>query len=106
MYIDCPTEPRMPSIKHLYTFGHMGFAALGCTTPNGLTRLSAIAARVSFARYNPNSWLDSGGALHAGEDLEPKNAGNALAVATNAICRSDVSRVIRMVTGHLAANVC
>jgi putative transposase len=33
------------------------------TTPNGPTRLSAIAARDNFARYNLNSWLDFEGAL-------------------------------------------
>jgi hypothetical protein len=33
------------------------------TTPNGPTRPSAIAARVSSARYNLNSWLDIEGAL-------------------------------------------
>ena len=30
--------------------------------PNGPTRLSAIAARDNFARYNSNSWLEIGGA--------------------------------------------
>jgi hypothetical protein len=35
------------------------------TTPNGHTRPSAIAARDNFARYNPNSWLDIGGALQS-----------------------------------------
>jgi Relaxase/Mobilisation nuclease domain/Integrase core domain len=36
-----------------------------CTTPNVFTRHSAIAARGSFARYNPNSWLELEGALHS-----------------------------------------
>jgi hypothetical protein len=34
--IDHPTEPEMPRIKHLWRFGHMGFAALACTTRFGL----------------------------------------------------------------------
>jgi hypothetical protein len=33
------------------------------STLDGHTRPSAIAARDNFARYNPNSWLDIGGAL-------------------------------------------
>ena len=32
------------------------------TMPNGPPRLSAIAARDNFARYNSNSWLEIGGA--------------------------------------------
>ena len=35
------------------------------TTPNDPTRRSAIASRVSSARYNLNLWLDSRGALQA-----------------------------------------
>jgi len=33
------------------------------TTPSALTRRLAIAARGNSARFNPNLWLDSGGAL-------------------------------------------
>jgi hypothetical protein len=63
MDIDHTTEPWMPRIKHLSSFGNIGFAAFACTTPNGLTRASVIAARVNSEPYNPNSWLDFGGAL-------------------------------------------
>jgi hypothetical protein len=63
MDVDDSAEPGMPLIKHLYSFGHMGFVPLVCTTPNGPTRPSAIAARGSFARYNPNSWFEIEGAL-------------------------------------------
>jgi hypothetical protein len=52
-------------IKHLYSFGHMGFVPLACITPNGHTKPSAIAARGSSARYNSNSWLVIEGALHS-----------------------------------------
>jgi len=61
--IDCPTQPGVPRIKHLQSFGHMGFAAFTCTIRGGRIRRSAIAARVSSAGYNINLWLDSGGAL-------------------------------------------
>jgi hypothetical protein len=65
MDVDDSAEPGMPLIKHLYSFGHMGFVPLACTTPNGPTSPSAIAARDNFARYNLNSWLEIEGALHA-----------------------------------------
>jgi GNAT superfamily N-acetyltransferase len=60
----------MRLIKHLYSFGHMGFVPLACITPNGPTRPSAIAARGSFARYNLNSWLEIRGALQDFIDSE------------------------------------
>jgi hypothetical protein len=41
MDIDHPTKPRMPWIKHLYGFRHMGFATLACTL---LTARNAAAA--------------------------------------------------------------
>ena len=63
MDVDDSAEPGMPLIKHLYSFGHMGFVPLACITPNGPIRLSAIAARDNFARYNLNSWLEIEGAL-------------------------------------------
>jgi hypothetical protein len=57
----------------------MGFVPLVCTTPNGPTRPSAIAARGSFARYNPNSWLDIGGALQT-FNAWPQETGGWLAM--------------------------
>ena len=42
--------------------GRRGTARRGSTL-DGHTRPSAIAARDNFARYNPHSWLDSGGAV-------------------------------------------
>ena len=36
---------------------------LNGTTPGVLTSHSAIAARISFTRYNPNSWLDTRGGI-------------------------------------------
>jgi hypothetical protein len=38
-------------------------------TPNGPIRLSAIAARDNFARYNLNSWLDFEGALQCIQEV-------------------------------------
>ena len=38
MDINHPTKPRMPWIKHLYGFGHMGFATLACTITSVYTR--------------------------------------------------------------------
>jgi hypothetical protein len=53
MDIDHPTKPRMPWIKHLYGFGHMGFATLACTTASGCTKpwVTAPRARSSRKRY-------------------------------------------------------
>jgi transposase InsO family protein len=52
------TSPASPKPAQLSLTGSNGI------TPNGPIRLSAIAARDNFARYNLNSSLDIGVALH------------------------------------------
>ena len=50
------------------------------TMPSALIKPLAIAARGNSARFNPNSWLDSGGALHLDADSGGRTADGARAL--------------------------
>jgi hypothetical protein len=50
MDVDDSAEPGMPLIKHLYSFGHMGFVPLACTIMSGYTRFSVTAPRARSSR--------------------------------------------------------
>src|SRR5260221_5623650 len=75
------------------------------TTSRVLTSHSAIAARISSASYNPNSWLDTKGALHtlgADKRSDPKELVRGLREhrVTPHIARKVHSAIDRRTTRH------
>jgi hypothetical protein len=62
----CTTSAASPELAPPLLSGSNG------TTPGVLISHSAIAARVSSARFNPNSWLDSRGALQKFDAVQLK----------------------------------
>ena len=78
MNVDHLTEPRMPRIKQLPTFGHMGFAMLACTTGCDRTVRSMTHAPHDFAAQ----WIarSTAAACTAGPPLASGAAHHASAV--------------------------
>src|ERR1700678_14900 len=64
MEIDHPTEPGVPWIQHLSTFGHMGFAMPSC-----ITRVDLTPRWDSFHPANMLNWPRGTAALRT---IEPE----------------------------------